>query len=100
MALLEAMIAGKAIVASTAAGIPEAIANGCEGLLVQPGDVVALAEALRTLLVDPIRRVALGEAAAARARRDFTVQVMADRYEKLYAGASPARQFATSNGNE
>jgi glycosyltransferase involved in cell wall biosynthesis len=41
MALLEAMIAGKAIVASATSGIPEAIESGREGLLVTPGDVGA-----------------------------------------------------------
>lgn len=98
MALLEAMIAGKAIVASAASGIPEAIANGREGLLVPPADVGALAEALQSLLADPVRRVALSEAAATRAHSDFTVQVMADRYEMLYADASRRRGFPNSNG--
>jgi len=93
MALLEAMIAGKAIVASSASGIPEAIADGREGLLSPPADVEALAEALQSLLIDPIRRVALGEAAATRARSDFTVQVMADRYEMLYTDALRRRGF-------
>ena len=98
MALLEAMIAGKAIVASAASGIPEAITTGREGLLVPPADVGALAEALQSLLADPVRRVALGEAAATRAHSDFTVQVMADRYEMLYADASRRRGSPNSNG--
>jgi glycosyltransferase involved in cell wall biosynthesis len=98
MALLEAMIAGKAIVASAASGIPEAIANGREGLLVPPADVGALAEALLSLLADPVRRAALGEAAATRSHRDFTVQIMADRYEMLYADASRRRGFPNSSG--
>ena len=87
MALLEAMLARKAIVASAIAGIPEAIAGGQEGLLVPAEDAAALADALRSLLVDPARRTELGQAAAKRAKRDFTVTVMADRYEALYAKA-------------
>jgi starch synthase (maltosyl-transferring) len=87
IAALEAMVARKAIVASAIAGIPEAIVDGQEGLLVPPGEVAPLAEALRVVLADPARRGALGEAAAARANRDFTVAVMADRYEALYANA-------------
>jgi len=86
MALLEAMVAGKAIVASTTAGIPEAIESGKEGLLVPPGDVVALADALRIVMTDGERRRALGEAAALRARNEFTVRAMSERYERLYAG--------------
>jgi glycosyltransferase involved in cell wall biosynthesis len=84
MALLEAMVAGKAIVASATAGIPEAIVNGREGILVPPGDLDALAAGLRTLLTDPGRRRELGAAAFARARREFTVQVMTDRYLAMY----------------
>jgi glycosyltransferase involved in cell wall biosynthesis len=95
LAVLEAMVARKAIVASAIAGIPEAIVDGREGLLVPAGEVTPLADALRLLLGDPVRRVALGEAAAARADREFTVKVMADRYEALYASAHSKRQRAT-----
>src|SRR5206468_2827166 len=58
MAVLEAMVAGKPIVASRIAGIPEAIVDGAEGLLVPPGEVEPLADALRSLLLDPARRTA------------------------------------------
>jgi glycosyltransferase involved in cell wall biosynthesis len=92
MALLEAMHARKAIIASVTAGIPEAIVNDREGLLVPPGDVDALSRAIELLLTDPARRLALGDAAAARANSDFTVQIMADRYEALYAGARARRR--------
>ena len=78
MALLEAMLAGKAIIASATAGIPEAIVSGREGLLVPPADAAALSDALRLLLTDPVRRAVLAEAAAERAKRDFTVGVMAE----------------------
>jgi glycosyltransferase involved in cell wall biosynthesis len=92
MAVLEAMVAGKAIVASAIAGIPEAIVNGREGLLVTAGESAELADALRALITDPARRAALGEAAAARAHAEFTVGVMADRYEALYVDACRRRQ--------
>ena len=84
MALLEAMLAGKAIVASATAGIPEAINSGTEGILVPPGDVAALADALRSVVTSSERRSFLGSAAAHRAEEDFSVEVMAGRYENLY----------------
>jgi glycosyltransferase involved in cell wall biosynthesis len=84
MALLEAMSSSKAIVASATAGIPEAVTNGENGLLVPPGDVRALADALAEVLSSSERRTELGAAARERANREFTVQVMADRYEALY----------------
>ena len=97
MALLEAMLARKAIIASRTAGIPEAIVDGREGLLVAPSDVAGLAEALRSLLTNPARRAELANAALLRAEREFTVSVMAERYETLYtsrqrAGASLSRR--------
>ena len=92
MALLEAMLARKAIIASRTAGIPEAIEHGREGLLVAPADVRGLAEALRTLLTNPVRRAELAAAASLRAEREFTVSVMADRYESLYTAGLMRRQ--------
>ncbi|OLE20553.1 MAG: hypothetical protein AUG50_00310, partial [Betaproteobacteria bacterium 13_1_20CM_3_63_8] len=96
MAVLEAMVGGKAIIATTTAGIPEAIVDGREGILVPPGDVPLLADALRLLLNDPGRRAALGKAAAERANREFTVAVMAGRYEALYADAFRKRRGTIS----
>jgi glycosyltransferase involved in cell wall biosynthesis len=92
MALLEAMVARKAIVASATAGIPEAVMDARDGLLVPPGDVDALATALHSLLIDPNRRAALAAAAFARANADFTVETMAGRYETLYTTAWQRRQ--------
>lgn len=94
MAVLEAMVAGKAIVASSIAGIPEAVADGREGLLVPPGEVAPLADALGSLLIDPARRATLGAGAAARAYKDFTVGAMAAQYERLYATAYGSRRGA------
>jgi len=97
MALLEAMVAGTAIIASATAGIPEAIADRREGLLVPPGDLDALTAALRTLLADPVRRRELGVAAQARAHDEFTVEVMADRYLSIYAQLTGHRQPGASD---
>ena len=91
MALLEAMVAGKAIVASATAGIPEAIVDGREGLLVPPGNVDALTRALDTLLRNPALRERLAAAAQARSRAEFTLDVMAGRYEHLYRRALSRR---------
>ena len=84
LALLEAMHAGKAIVATTASGIPEAITAGEHGLLAPPGDPAALAEALRRLLTEPPLRRRLGSAAAQRAADEFSIDAMTSAYERLY----------------
>ena len=87
MALLEAMVAGKAIVASRTGGIPEAVTDGTDALLVPPGDRDALAAVLQVLLTDPARRASLADAAHARGQREFSVAVMADRSLDLYRRA-------------
>ena len=91
MALLEAMLAGKPIVASATAGIPEAIVDGRDGLLVEPGNAGQLSQALTRIMSDPRLRQTLAESAKKRGEREFTVQVMADRYEELYATPGEAR---------
>ena len=91
MALLEAMVAGKAIIASATAGIPEAITDGRDGILVTPGDLDALAAALANLLANEGRRRALGSAARVRAEREFTVEAMTDRYLAIYNSLLAAR---------
>jgi glycosyltransferase involved in cell wall biosynthesis len=86
LAILEAMFAGKAIVASGVGGIPEAITPGEHGLLVPPGDPVQLADALLTVLSDVSLRRRLGDACRRRADAEFRVGHMADRYERVYRG--------------
>ncbi len=86
-ALLEAMAAGKAIVASRVAGIPDVVTDGIEGILVPPKNVAALRDALFRLVKDPQRRGELGEAAARRARRDLTWDRVGSTLEECYVQA-------------
>lgn len=91
MALLEAMVADKPIVASITAGIPEAIVDQRDGLLVPPGDVNALAGALASLLTNASLRQRLALAAGARGRAEFTSDVMTNRYTDIYQNALAKR---------
>ncbi len=63
LAVLEAMAFGKPVIATAVGGVPEMIRHGANGLLVEPGDEVALAEALSQLLADPARAARLGREA-------------------------------------
>ena len=86
--LLEAMAAGRAVVASRVAGIPDVVADGVDGILVPPGDAVALGDALARLAADPAARARLGAAArnavAARLGWDRAAQA----FEEAYAAAA------------
>lgn len=84
MAMLEAMFARRAIVASRTEGIPEAITHGVEGLLATPGDEAALRRELEQVIRDPSLRDRLAGAALARAEREFSAAVMTEAYERAY----------------
>lgn len=70
--VLEAMLAGRAVVAADVGGIPELIRDGVDGLLVPSRDEGRLAAAVESLLDDAPRRRALGESARARVLAEFT----------------------------
>lgn len=71
-ALLEAMACERAVIASEAGGIPDALRHGQNGLLLPPGQVEPLAEAILELLALPERRRELGRAARQTILNDFT----------------------------
>ena len=72
MALLEAMAAGKAVVATAVGGSPEVLTSPTDGWLVPPDDPGALADGILMLLGDPTRRVAMGVAAQQKVAAQFT----------------------------
>jgi glycosyltransferase involved in cell wall biosynthesis len=86
--LLEAMAAGRPLVASRVAGIPQVIEDGRNGLLVPEKDTRALAEALRRLLREPDTRARLGAAARRTAVAELSWDVAARRFEEGYAQAA------------
>lgn len=90
VAVIEAMAAGVAVVASAVGGIPELVRDGVEGLLVPPGDPAALAAALGRVLRDAHLRRQLGEAGRQRADA-FSTRAMARGTEAVYERARSAR---------
>lgn len=89
LALIEAMFAGKPIVASAVGGIPEVLTGGWDARLLPAGDTGALAGALSALLTAPGERNLLGERARAVAKAGLGLEAMAVRYEGAY-GLQPA----------
>lgn len=90
MAMLEAMAVGKAVVVTRVGGIPEAVADGDNGLLVPPRDVPALTAALGRLLADQSLRARLGARARDSVAERFSTAVvgatLSDVYRELCAG--------------
>lgn len=82
---LEAMAAGKAVIASERGGLTDQVVHGETGLLVAPGDAAALSAAMAHLITDAGARARMGAAGKKRCRRLFRAEVVVGRIEDLYA---------------
>lgn len=93
-AVMEAMLAGRAVIAPDLAGIDELLESGQEGLLVRPQDPAALTEAVLTLAQDAALRNRLGAAARRRVASDFTPERMVSRTLEVYGRLAGAEKIA------
>src|SRR6266513_6146250 len=82
--LLDAMAAGKPVVATTAGGIPEVVVDGETGFLVPPRDHDAMAGAMVKLLKDDALRHRMGDAGRARVRTTFSAERMVQDTLRVY----------------
>jgi glycosyltransferase involved in cell wall biosynthesis len=96
--ILEAMAAGRAVVATAVGGIPELVLEGRTGMLVPAGDPAALAAVVLTLLAEPERRLALGQAGQERARDSFGLEAHAAAVQDLYDEVLESRMAAGIGG--
>lgn len=96
VAIIEAMAAGKAVVATNVGGVPDVIEDGRTGLLVPPGNVEALAGALIRLAEDPDARDSLGALARKDVARRFSPGRLVDDIERLYVSALAEKRGARS----
>ena len=85
--LLEAMLAGLPVVATRVSAVPEIVADGETGVLVDAGDARSRRGCAAELLDDPARRASLGKAGLARARAEFSVARMTRRTVDVYRDA-------------
>jgi glycosyltransferase involved in cell wall biosynthesis len=85
--IVEAMAAGRPVIAAAAGGAREIVDDGTTGLLTRPGDVAALAAALGRLLQQPDLGRAMGLAGQARALRDYNLPLMAKRFTDVWQAA-------------
>jgi glycosyltransferase involved in cell wall biosynthesis len=92
--LIEAAMAGRPAVATRVGGIAEIVEDGRTGLLVPPSNPIALAGALMRLIEHPDEAAAMGRAAAAKARAEFTIARQAERTLAVYREATGAEAVA------
>ena len=83
MAMLEAMAHGLPVVTTAVGGIPDVVTDRHEGLIVEPGNVAQLQQAMQTLLEDDLLRLALGRGARSTAER-FDVAVYGEQLTAIY----------------
>lgn len=92
VSLLQAAAAQVPIIASRAGGMPEAVHDGDNGILIEPGDVPALAAAMNRLLDDPATRARMGAAGRALVLREFSTAVMCEGNLAVYRQVLEARR--------
>jgi len=85
LSLLEALQAGAAVVASNLDGIPEDVTDGESALLVEPGNVTALTQALRRVVTDTALRERLRQRARATFETRFSANAMSNALRDIYS---------------
>lgn len=84
LTLIEAMAAGAALVAARAGAAELVVEDGVSGVLIKPGDVDALADALEPLMRDPASAAGMGRLARQRVVENFSLDAEADRIAAVY----------------
>jgi len=98
ISLLEGMAGGRAIVATAVAGIHDVIQSDETGVLIDPGNPPALAEACLDLLDDPQRRQKMGESALRIVKTSFGIETMIDQVDLLYRQLLKRKNLPTPGG--
>jgi glycosyltransferase involved in cell wall biosynthesis len=87
--VLEAMAAGKPVVASATGGTVEQVEDGVTGFLVQPGSINELADSLTTLIENRQQRTLMGLAGRKRMLKLFTIEEYIRGIEAVYQQLKP-----------
>lgn len=96
MVLLEAMAAGRAVIASAVGGSPEVVQHEVDGWLVPPDDPIALSRSLLALLKNSATRATMGAAAYQKVTTRFTRQRMLHETLSFYQRLSERDAFPSS----
>jgi glycosyltransferase involved in cell wall biosynthesis len=83
--IIQAMAAGKPVVATRGGGVLEIVVDGVTGLLVPMKDVHAMAEAIGKILSDPVKAGKMGAAGKERFLEKFTIEKTVEKVQEVYA---------------
>jgi glycosyltransferase involved in cell wall biosynthesis len=83
-AVVQALAAGRPVVAHPLDGTPEVVSEGETGFLTPAGDCATLVDRARRLLRDPTLAAEMGRRGQARVMKEFTVEEMVRRLDNLY----------------
>ena len=89
---IEALAAGRPVVATRVGGVPDVVRDGEDGFLVETGDTVELADRLARLARDPALRERMGEQGRARVLPRYAVDRLVDDVDRLYRSLLEAEQ--------
>ncbi len=95
--LLEAMAMEKPVVASHVGGIPDLVKHQLNGLLVKPGDVAELANALEQILNDRVFSSKMGKEGRKRIQEQFSADIMVQSIDKVYQELLTRKGVAIEN---
>jgi glycosyltransferase involved in cell wall biosynthesis len=95
--IIEALAAGRPVVATKVGGVPDVVDEGETGFLVRPRDTHALAERLEILARDPERRAAMGAAGRERVLERYAVDRLVDDVDRLYRELLASRPTAPAS---
>jgi glycosyltransferase involved in cell wall biosynthesis len=84
--IIEAMAAGKPVVATNGGGVPEIVLDGETGLLVPMGDPAAMADAIRWMIDNPNSAAEMGCTGRRRVEENFTIEKTVTRVEAVLSG--------------
>jgi glycosyltransferase involved in cell wall biosynthesis len=90
LTILEAMMAGKPVVATRVGGTPEVVQDRTTGILVAPQDPEGMADAISSLLAAPERARTFGQAGRLEVERRFSIEAMVENYAREYERVSGA----------
>jgi glycosyltransferase involved in cell wall biosynthesis len=88
MALLEAMACGLPVISTPVGGIPELVAEGVSGILVEPGNTAAIAQAMKTLIDDPSLRQSMGMSGRRQVEEVYSFETHLNELGRIYKSVS------------